>query len=85
MSDPFGMRRGVIAGGFPGFHAARALSRLVNGRWRRPATGGGQVEIVLVSPADYFLSLPLLPEVAAGILDPRRIAVPLAGLGWVSG
>ena len=34
--------------------------------------------MVLVNPTDYFLYLPLLPEVAAGILDPRRIAVPLA-------
>ena len=30
---------------------------------------------------DYFLYLPLLPEVAGGILDPRRVTVPLAGLG----
>jgi NADH:ubiquinone reductase (H+-translocating) len=33
---------------------------------------------VLVNPTDYFLYLPLLPEVAGGVLDPRRIAVPLA-------
>ena len=32
-------------------------------------------------PTDYFLYLPLLPEVAAGILDPRRGAVPLAAAG----
>ena len=36
---------------------------------------------MLISPADYFLYLPLLPEVAAGILDPRRVAVPLAAAG----
>jgi NADH:ubiquinone reductase (H+-translocating) len=34
---------------------------------------------VLVNPTDYFLYLPLLPEVAAGILDPRRISVSLPG------
>jgi NADH dehydrogenase len=86
MSESFRMRRVVIAGGgFAGFNAARTLSRLVNGRWWKPAAGGGQVEIVLVSPADHFLPLPLLPEVAAGIPDLRRIAVPLAGLGRASG
>ena len=39
---------------------------------------GDDAEIVLVNPTDYFLYLPLLPEVAAGVLEPRRIAVPLA-------
>jgi NADH:ubiquinone reductase (H+-translocating) len=32
----------------------------------------------VVAPTDYFLYLPLLPEVAAGILEPRRITVSLA-------
>ena len=32
---------------------------------------------MLVNPTDYFLYLPLLPEVAAGLLDPRRICVSL--------
>jgi NADH:quinone reductase (non-electrogenic) len=34
--------------------------------------------VTLVNSADFFLYLPLLPEVAAGILDPRRVSVPLA-------
>jgi NADH dehydrogenase len=59
----------IVGGGFAGFHAARALSRLAKGL---------DVEVVLVNPTDYFLYLPLLPEVAAGILDPRRVSVPLA-------
>jgi NADH:ubiquinone reductase (H+-translocating) len=59
----------IVGGGFAGYHAARALARLA----RRLG-----VEVVLVNPADYFLYLPLLPEVAAGILDPRRVTVPLA-------
>lgn len=59
----------IVGGGFAGFHAARALSRLA----KRPG-----VEVVLVNPTDYFLYLPLLPDVAAGILDPRRVSVPLA-------
>jgi NADH dehydrogenase len=58
----------VVGGGFAGFHAARSLSKRL----------GDDAEIVLVSATDYFLYLPLLPEVAAGVLEPRRIAVPLA-------
>jgi NADH dehydrogenase len=65
-------QRVVIAGGgFAGFHAARRLGRLAKGR----------LEVVLVNPTDYFLYLPLLPEVAAGILDPRTVAVPLTATG----
>jgi NADH dehydrogenase len=58
----------VVGGGFAGFHAARALGKRL----------GDDAEIVLVSATDYFLYLPLLPEVAAGVLEPRRVAVPLA-------
>jgi NADH dehydrogenase len=64
-----GQPRTVIVGaGFAGFHAARRLARLARGR----------VEVVLVNPTDYFLYLPLLPEVASGVLEARRISVPLA-------
>lgn len=35
----------------------------------------------MINPTDYFLYLPLLPEVAAGILDPRTVAAPLAATG----
>ena len=58
----------VVGGGFAGFHAARSLAKKL----------GDDAEIVLVSATDYFLYLPLLPEVAAGVLEPRRVAVPLA-------
>ena len=57
----------VVGAGFAGFHAARTLCRKL----------GAAAEVVLVNPTDYFLYVPLLPEVAAGILDPRRIAVSL--------
>lgn len=57
----------VVGAGFAGFHAARRLIRLL----------GDRAEIAVVNPNDYFLYLPLLPEVAAGLLDPRRITVPL--------
>jgi NADH:ubiquinone reductase (H+-translocating) len=67
--------RVVIAGaGFAGFHAARRLGRLARGK----------LDVVLVNPTDYFLYLPLLPEVEAGILDPRTVAAPLATASrWV--
>jgi len=58
----------VVGAGFAGYQAARKLSRLSR----------GAAEIVLVNPTDYFLYVPLLPEVAAGILDPRRVCVSLS-------
>jgi NADH:quinone reductase (non-electrogenic) len=57
----------IIGGGFAGYHCARTLTRL--------ARGGA--EIVLINPTDYFLYLPLLPQVAGGLLDPRRVTVSL--------
>ena len=58
----------VVGGGFAGFFAARSLAKKI----------GDAAEIVLINATDYFLYLPLLPEVAAGVLEPRRVAVPLA-------
>jgi NADH:ubiquinone reductase (H+-translocating) len=57
----------IVGAGFAGFHAARSLARRIR----------DAAEIVLVNPTDYFLYLALLPEVAGGVLDPRRVAVPL--------
>jgi NADH dehydrogenase len=57
----------IVGAGFAGFTAARKLARLSR----------GSAEIVVVNPTDYFLYLPLLPEVAAGILEPRRVTVSL--------
>ncbi|MCX4390338.1 NAD(P)/FAD-dependent oxidoreductase [Micromonospora peucetia] len=59
----------IVGAGFAGYHAAKTLSRLARGR----------AEIVVLNSTDYFLYLPLLPEVAAGVVEPRRIAVPLTG------
>ena len=59
----------IVGGGFAGFHAARALMR------KLPHDSG--VEVVLVNRTDYFLYLPLLPEVAAAVIDPRRVTVSL--------
>lgn len=59
----------IVGAGFAGYQAARTLSRQFR----------GAAEIVLVNPHDYFLYLPLLPEVSSGVLEPRRVAVSLAG------
>jgi NADH:ubiquinone reductase (H+-translocating) len=58
----------VVGAGFAGYHAAKTLSRQARGR----------AEIVLVNPTDYFLYVPLLPEVATGLLEPRRLTISLA-------
>jgi NADH:quinone reductase (non-electrogenic) len=61
-------RRVVIVGaGFAGFNAARELSRLV----------GATTEIVVINSTDYFLYLPLMPQVAGGLVEPRHICVSL--------
>ncbi|MFR9676937.1 NAD(P)/FAD-dependent oxidoreductase [Streptomyces sp. TR06-5] len=59
----------IVGAGFAGYQAARTLSRKLR----------GTAEIVLVNPNDYFLYLPLLPEVSSGELEPRRVSVSLAG------
>ncbi len=56
----------IIGAGFAGYHAAATLQKL-----------SPRVETVLINPTDYFLYLPLLPEVAAGLLEPRRVCVSL--------
>ena len=61
----------VVGSGFAGFEAARGVSRRLR-RADHPA------EVVLVSPNDYMLYTPLLPDVAGGLIDPRYVAVPLA-------
>ncbi|GAA1294705.1 hypothetical protein GCM10009609_75120 [Pseudonocardia aurantiaca] len=58
----------VVGAGFAGHQAARTLLRRL----------GDDADVVVVNPTDHFLYLPLLPEVAAGTLEPRRIAVSLA-------
>ena len=70
----------VVGGGFAGYSAVRSLARRMQ-RVKRGHSRTARVEILLINPSDYFLYLPLLPEVAAGILEPRRVCVPLATLG----
>jgi NADH dehydrogenase len=58
----------IVGAGFAGFAVARKLAKLSR----------GSADIVIVNPTDYFLYLPLLPEVATGLLEPRRVTVSLA-------
>lgn len=62
----------IVGAGFAGFHAARTLAKLSK-------RTKGAAELVVLNATDYFLYVPLLPQVAGGVLDPRRVAVPLAG------
>ncbi|MDT5090091.1 MAG: hypothetical protein QOG47_2798, partial [Mycobacterium sp.] len=60
----------VVGSGFTGFECARRLAR----RLRRT-----DVDVTIISPVDYMLYTPLLPDVAGGVVDARFVAVPLAG------
>src|SRR2546430_10083091 len=52
----------VLGGGFAGGYIARLLGK-------RGAT--------IVSPENFMLYTPLLPEAASGTLEPRHVVVPL--------
>jgi NADH dehydrogenase len=58
----------ILGGGFGGMYTARRLER------RLPADAA---EIYLVNPENYMLYTPLLPEAAAGTIEPRHVVVPL--------
>jgi NADH:ubiquinone reductase (H+-translocating) len=60
----------VVGSGFTGFECARRLAR----RLRRT-----DVDVTIISPVDYMLYTPLLPDVAGGVVDGRFVAIPLAG------
>lgn len=62
-----GERVVVVGGGFAGASVARRLEKVA------PAA-----DIRLVCPDDYMLYLPLLPQVAAGVLPPRAAVVSLS-------
>ncbi|HEV2377291.1 MAG TPA: NAD(P)/FAD-dependent oxidoreductase [Streptosporangiaceae bacterium] len=69
MAGPGKQRRVVVVGaGFAGYFAARRLSRLV----------GDTTEIVVINSTDYFLYVPLMPQVAGGLLEPGHIRVSLS-------
>lgn len=58
----------IVGAGFAGLHCARELERLL---------APGEARVTLASPTDYMLYSPLLPHVAASVLSPTDIAVPL--------
>ncbi|MFK0024508.1 NAD(P)/FAD-dependent oxidoreductase [Streptomyces sp. NPDC090798] len=59
----------IVGAGFAGYRTARTLARLTRHK----------ADITLLNPTDYFLYLPLLPQVAAGVLEPRRVTISLPG------
>lgn len=61
----------IVGSGFTGFECARHLSR----KFRKH---GAAVDISIISPVDYMLYTPLLPDVAGGLVDARFVAIPLA-------
>ena len=61
----------VVGGGFTGFECARHLAR----KLRRH---NALADISVISPVDYMLYTPLLPDVAGGVVDARFVAIPLA-------
>ena len=68
MAEPREKHRVVIVGaGFAGFNAARELSKLV----------GTTTEIVVINSTDYFLYLPLMPQVSGGLIEPAHVLVSL--------
>ncbi|MFF5477700.1 NAD(P)/FAD-dependent oxidoreductase [Streptomyces sp. NPDC012935] len=58
----------IVGGGFAGVECARRLTRRLD---------SAEADITLVTPAGYSLYLPLLPQVAAGMLTPQSVAVSL--------
>jgi NADH:ubiquinone reductase (H+-translocating) len=60
----------VVGSGFTGFECARRLARRL---------GKSDIDITIISPVDYMLYTPLLPDVAGGVVDARFVTIPLAG------
>jgi NADH dehydrogenase len=58
----------VVGAGFAGVGCVRRLERKLS---------PDEAEITLVTPSSYQLYLPLLPQVASGVLTPQSIAVSL--------
>jgi NADH dehydrogenase len=64
----------IVGSGFTGFECARHLAR----KLRRHQGNNAPVDISIISPVDYMLYTPLLPDVAGGLVDARFVAIPLA-------
>jgi NADH dehydrogenase len=57
----------VVGVGFAGFRAVRGLVKLL----------GPSTDVVAINQTDYFLYLPLMPQVGGGLVEPRHICVSL--------
>ena len=55
----------ILGGGFAGAYVARRL---------------GRAGATIVNPSNYMLYTPLLPEAAAGSIEPRHVTVPLRSM-----
>lgn len=62
----------VVGAGFAGLKCVQRLGRSLKDELAR-----GEVDITLISPHDYMLYLPLLPQVASGVLTAQSVTVPL--------
>jgi NADH:ubiquinone reductase (H+-translocating) len=58
----------IAGGGFAGVNAARRLERIMPRQSTR---------LILVNDVNFLLYTPLLPEAAAGTLEPRHVVTPL--------
>src|SRR3979409_246984 len=61
----------IVGSGFTGFECARHLARKL-------LKHNASADITIISPVDYMLYTPLLPDVAGGGGDARVVAIPLA-------
>ncbi|MGH3676417.1 MAG: NAD(P)/FAD-dependent oxidoreductase [Mycobacterium sp.] len=61
----------IVGSGFTGFECARRLARQLRKK-------NASVDISIISPVDYMLYTPLLPDVAGGLVDARFVTIPLA-------
>jgi NADH:ubiquinone reductase (H+-translocating) len=62
----------IVGSGFTGFECARRLAR-------RMRKHNASVDVTIISPVDYMLYTPLLPDVAGAVVDARFVTIPLAG------
>ena len=58
----------IAGGGFAGAYAARELERILPQQ---------STKLILVNDVNFLLYTPLLPEAAAGMLEPRHVVTPL--------
>jgi NADH:ubiquinone reductase (H+-translocating) len=72
MTAPKKQRVVILGGGFAGVYTARGLARLLRRR--------SDVEVELLSEENYFVFQPLLPEVAAGGINPNHVVAPIRDL-----